>query len=81
MPVPREGITLDYVAGLVRKTLLNPLLTLPVAAGSAATLPASVSNTALVYGLEQARPVVYAATALGIVLRLNSLLNWGFNNN
>ncbi|MBE3045545.1 SDR family NAD(P)-dependent oxidoreductase [Candidatus Bathyarchaeota archaeon] len=35
----------------------------------------------MTHRLEQARPVIYAATALGVALRLNSLLNWGFNNN
>lgn len=81
MSVPREGITIDYFAALARKTLLNPLLTIPVAAGTTATLPSSVANLAWVSRLKQARPLIVAATVLGVTLRLNGLLNWGCNNN
>ena len=81
MAVPREGITIDYLTALVRKTVLNPVLALPLAAGTAATLPPSVANLAWILRLKKARHIVYAATVLSIALRLNKLLNWGFNNN
>ena len=83
MSFPREGINVDYFGALVRKTLLNPLFTLPVAVGRAATLPPSpsVANLAWVLRLKKAGPLVYTAAALGLALRFNRLLKWGFNNN
>lgn len=81
MSIPREGINVDYFGALVRKTLLNPLLTLPAAAGVAATLPPPIANLSWILRFKKARRLVYAAAALSLALRLNGLLNWGCNNN
>lgn len=82
MSLPREGVTVDYFGTLVRKTLLNHLLTVPAAVGVAsAALPNSLVNSAWARRLKLARPFVYGATAISVALKLNEILNRGCNNN
>jgi hypothetical protein len=81
MSLPREGVTIDYLGTLVRKSLLNHLLTVPAAVGVASALSSSIVNPTWAQRLKLARPFFFGAAALSVALEFNNILNRGCNNN
>ncbi|MCJ1309390.1 hypothetical protein MMC25_003049 [Agyrium rufum] len=75
--LPREGFTADVIQAVVKNTLLNPALTLPLYVvlrytQRARDLPLDYDNL-----LARLRSLVY----LGLLRSVNRLLNWGVLNN
>lgn len=82
--LPREGLTLDFLASGIRKSLLNPNLTLPAALGILLSTTSHWPST-----LERiptalppwAKTTAYSLAATSALLSLTEHLNHGFANN
>lgn len=77
LSLPREGFTIDYVAKLVRCTILNPALSTFLAISSYC----ASSNSNWSYNSEAFRPYIYYLTAFNLLLYLTDFLNARYNNN
>ncbi|KAM6534419.1 hypothetical protein FALCPG4_004059 [Fusarium falciforme] len=79
--LPREGFTVDFVAKLARTTVLNPIITIPLAVSSfGLSIPIS-TGSGWSQPLEAARPYTCSLAALSALLYATDFLNRQFNNN
>lgn len=79
--LPREGLTVDYVARLAQITLLNPIITIPLAASSFGLPIYSSTDSEWSQSLKAARPYTYSLAALSLLLWATNFLNKQFHNN
>ncbi|KAH7230747.1 hypothetical protein B0J15DRAFT_410610 [Fusarium solani] len=79
--LPREGFTVDFVANLARLTVLNPIITIPLAISSFGLSIHSPTGSNWSESLEAARPYTYSLAALSVLLPTIDFLNKQFNNN
>ncbi|KAJ4152302.1 hypothetical protein NW754_004097 [Fusarium falciforme] len=79
--LPREGFTVDFVAKLARTTVLNPLITIPLAVSSFGLSIPSSTGSDWSQPLEAARPYTCSLAALSALLYATDFLNRQFNNN
>ncbi|KEZ42089.1 Uncharacterized protein SAPIO_CDS6324 [Scedosporium apiospermum] len=78
----REGFTIDVVGRAVRKTLLNPTLSIPLALAIRWALSrGSIHDVKVLQRLENTRRLVYLLAAFGAFLNANEYLNRQVNNN
>lgn len=79
--LPREGFTVDFVAKLARATVLNPIITIPLAVSSFGLSISSSTGSDWSQSLETARPYTYSLAALSALLYATDFLNRQFSNN
>ncbi|UPK97472.1 hypothetical protein LCI18_008407 [Fusarium solani-melongenae] len=79
--LPREGFTVDFVAKLAQTTVLNPIITIPLAVSSFGLLMSSSTGSDWSQSLEAARSYTYSLAVLSALLYATDFLNRQFNNN
>ncbi|KAM5356967.1 hypothetical protein ACJ41O_003613 [Fusarium nematophilum] len=79
--LPREGFTVDFIADLAQSTILNPLITIPLAISSYGLPLHNLTHSSWSQPLEALQPSAYYLAALSLLLHTLAFLNKQFNNN
>ncbi|PKS08182.1 hypothetical protein jhhlp_005458 [Lomentospora prolificans] len=83
MQLSREGFTIDVVGRVLRKSVLNPALAIPLALAIRLGFPGTLGSNSgeTLRNLERARRWLYALAACSILLNTTDFLNRQLHNN